>query len=118
VSPDARPDRHALLELQALLAQIGALRSEGDADRFTADARYRWILHRLWIAAGNEALAYTQATGQPVRADRIWANLYDLRNHLAHSRLPDIDESLVRRFTWARLDSLQATTQHHLHRGP
>jgi hypothetical protein len=67
VSPDARPDRHALLELQALLAQIGALRGEGDADRFTADARDRWILHRLWIAAGNEALAYTQATGQPGR---------------------------------------------------
>ncbi len=26
-----------------------------------------------------------QATGQAVRADRTWANLYDLRNHLAHS---------------------------------
>ena len=69
------------------------------------DARYRRILHWLWIAAGSEALAYTQATGQAVRADRTWANLYDLRNHLAHSRLPDIDESLVSRFTWARLDS-------------
>ena len=61
MSPDARPDRHALLELQALLDQITALRSEGDAVRFTADARYRRILHRLWIAAGNDALAYTQA---------------------------------------------------------
>jgi len=101
VSPDARPDRHALLELRALLAQITVLRAEGDADRFTADDRYRWVLHRLWIAAGNEALAWTQATGQPVRADRTWANLYDLRNHLAHSRLHDIDESLIRRFTWA-----------------
>jgi uncharacterized protein with HEPN domain len=114
VSPDSRPDRHALLELQALLTQIADLRSEGDAARFSADARYRWILHRLWIAAGNEALAYTHTTRQPVRADRTWANLYDLRNHLAHSRLPDIDEGLVRRFTWARLDSLRATTQHHL----
>jgi hypothetical protein len=114
VSPDSRPDRHALLELHALLTQIDALRSEGDAARFSADARYRWVLHRLWIAAGNEALAYTQATGQPVRADRIWANLYDLRNHLAHSRLPDIDEGLVRRFTWARLGSVRATTRHHL----
>jgi hypothetical protein len=64
VSPDARPDRHALLELQGLLAQIGALRGDGNANRFTTDARYRWTLHRLWIAAGNEALAYTQATGQ------------------------------------------------------
>ncbi len=96
MSGDARPDRHALLELQALLTQVAGLRSEGDAVRFAADARYRWVLHRLWIAAGNEALAYTQASGQPIRADRTWANLYDLRNHLAHSRLPDIDESLVR----------------------
>jgi hypothetical protein len=118
VSPDTRPDRHALLELQALLGHIAALRREGDADRFAADARYRWILHRLWIAAGNEALAYTQALKQPIRADRVWANLYDLRNHLAHSRLPDIDEALVRRFTWARLDSLHATTQHHLQTRP
>jgi hypothetical protein len=97
VTGDARPDRHALLELQALFSEISALRSEGDAGRFSADMRYRWVLHRLWIAAGNEALAHAQATGQPIRADRTWANLYDLRNHLAHSRLPDIDESLVRR---------------------
>lgn len=116
MSGDARPDRHALLELQALLTQIAGLRSKGDAVPFVADARYRWVLHRQWIAAGNEALAYTQASGEPTRADRTWANLYDLRNHLAHSRLPDIDESLVRRFTWTRLDSLQATTQHHLQR--
>jgi uncharacterized protein with HEPN domain len=118
VSTEARPDRHALLELQALLTQVAALRSEGDAARFAADDRYRWLLHRLWIAAGNEALAYTQATGQPVRADRTWANLYDLRNHLAHSRLPDIDEALVQRFTWARLDSLQDTTGQHLRKRP
>jgi hypothetical protein len=114
VSPDTRPDRHALLELQALLVQLATLRGEGDAERFTGDDRYRWVLHRLWIAAGNEALAYTHAIGMPVRADRAWANLYDLRNHLAHSRLPDIDEALVQRFTWARLDSLQTTTEQHL----
>lgn len=108
MSRDARrPALHALLELQALLGQLAMLRREGDAARFAADPRYRWLLHRLWIAAGNEALAYTQATGQSVRTDRTWANLYDLRNHLAHSRLPDIDEGLVQRFTWARLDSLQ-----------
>jgi len=108
VSRDARrPALHALLGLQALLGQLAMLRREGDAARFAADPRYRWLLHRLWIAAGNEALAYTQATGQSVRTDRTWANLYDLRNHLAHSRLPDIDEGLVQRFTWARLDSLQ-----------
>jgi hypothetical protein len=112
------PGRHALLELDALLHHITALRDEGDAARFGADSRYRWVLHRLWIAAGNEALAYTAATGQPVRADRTWANLYDLRNHLAHSRLPDIDEGLVRRFTWSRLDSLQETVRKQLRSGP
>jgi len=40
------------------------------------------------------------------------------RNHLAHPRLPDIDEGLVRRSAWARLDSLQATTQHYPEHDP
>ena len=114
---DIRPDRHALLELDALLDQIVILRDEGNATRFDTDARYRWTLHRLWIAAGNEALAYTAATGQGVRADRTWANLYDPRNHLAHSRLPDIDEALVRRFTWSRTGPIRKTVQDHLRRG-
>jgi hypothetical protein len=117
VSGDVRPDRHALLELDALLSQIAVLRGEGNAARFDADARYRWVLHRLWIASGNEALAYTAAAGMAVRADRTWANLYDLRNHLAHSRLPDIDEAIVRRFTWSRADPLRQTVQDHLRRG-
>lgn len=111
MSAEQRPDRHALLELEALLVEIAALRGEGDAARFAADARYRWVLHRLWIAAGNEALAYVTAMGESVRADLIWANLYDLRNHLAHSRLPDVDEGLVQRFTWARTDSLHANVR-------
>ena len=102
---DVRPDRHALLELDALLGVLAALRDDGDAARFDQDSRYRWVPHRLWIAVGNEALAYTAATGQPVRADRTCSNLYDMRDHLAHSRLPDIDERLVRRFTWSRLAS-------------
>ena len=72
---DVRPDRHALLELEALLGAIEALGDEGDAARFDRESRYRWVLHRLWIAVGNEALAYTAATGQPVRADRTWSNL-------------------------------------------
>ena len=83
MSVDLRPDRHALLELEALLKEIATLRAEGNAARFNDDARYRWVLHRLWIAAGNEALAYTASIRQPVRAERTWANLYDLRNHLA-----------------------------------
>jgi len=117
VSGDIHPGRHALLELGALLDQIALLRDEGNDARFDEDYRYRWVLHRLWIAAGNEALAYTAATGQAVRADRTWANLYDLRNHLAHSRLPDIDEALVRRFTWSRVGPLRKTVEDHLRRG-
>ena len=117
MSGDIHPDRHALLELDALLDQIALPRDEGNAARFGKDDRYRWVLHRLWIAAGNEALAHTTATGQAVRADRTWANLYDLRNHLAHSRLPDIDEALVRRFTWSRAGPLRQTVQDHLRRG-
>jgi len=116
VTGDLRPDRHALLELGALLDQLAILRDEGDAARFDADARYRWVLHRLWIAAGNEALAYTTAAGKAVRAEATWANLYDLRNHLAHSRLPDIDEALVRRFTWSRTGPLQRTVQDQMRR--
>jgi len=117
VSGDIRPDRHALPELDALLDQIALLRDEGNAARFGTDARYRWVLHRLWIAAGNEALAYTAAAGQAVRAGRTWANLYDLRNHPAHSRPPDIDEALVRRFTWSRAGPLRNTVQDLLRRG-
>ncbi|BBZ10540.1 hypothetical protein BST20_05115 [Mycobacterium branderi] len=67
------------------------------------------MLHRLWSAVGNEALACAIATKRSIRANRLWANLYDLRNHLAHSRLPDIDEGIVQRFTWARADSLRST---------
>ena len=59
VSRDTRPDRHALLQLHALLTQLAALRDEGDPARFGGDSRYRLVLHRLWIAGGNEALAYT-----------------------------------------------------------
>jgi hypothetical protein len=43
VTGDIRPDRHALLELDALLAEIAILRDEGDAARSGQDARYRWV---------------------------------------------------------------------------
>ena len=59
-----RPDRHALLELEAILDQIRVLRDEGDAERFITDNRYRWVLHRLWIAAGNEAFAISQSSAE------------------------------------------------------
>jgi hypothetical protein len=101
----------------ALLGQITVLRDEGDAARFGQDSRYRRVLHRLSISAGKQALARTTATGQAVRGDRTWANLYDPRNHLAHSRLPDIGEALVRRFTWSRAGPLRDTVQDHLRRG-
>jgi hypothetical protein len=37
------------------------LRDEGDAARSGRESHYRWVLHRLWIAVGNEALAGSTA---------------------------------------------------------
>jgi hypothetical protein len=90
VRGDLRPDRHALLELDALLHEIAVLRDEGGAARFSDDLRYRWVLHRLWIAAGNEALAHITAIG--------------------------IGQA-VRRFTWSRLASLTEAIGNHLRSG-
>jgi len=104
---DIRPDRHVLLELDALLAQIETLVAEGDRARFDADDHYRWVIHRLWIAAGNEALAYARLSGRAVRAGQPWGRLYRLRNMLAHDRLPDIDEDEVWRITALRTASLR-----------
>lgn len=104
---DVRPDRHALLELDGLLEVLGSLRDEADELRFEADDRYRWLLHRLWIAVGNEAHAYANAIGRFAAFAAPWADLYRLRNHLAHRRLPDIDEARVRQVTWLRLDHLR-----------
>ena len=102
-----RPDRHVLLELDALLEQVQVLAAKGDRTRFDNDDHYRWVLHRLWIAVGNEALAYARLTGQNPQADQPWARLYRLRNMLAHDRLPDIDEDEVWRMTAIRPTGLR-----------
>ena len=39
MSGDTRPDRHALLDLDALLDQIAILRDEGNPVRFDNDSR-------------------------------------------------------------------------------
>ncbi|MGH3850963.1 MAG: hypothetical protein ACRDRT_14915 [Pseudonocardiaceae bacterium] len=96
-----------LLELDALLEQIQVLAADGDRERFDKDDHYRWVLHRLWIAVGNEALAYARLTGQNPQVDQPWARLYRLRNMLAHDRLPDIDEDEVWRMTAVRPAVLQ-----------
>lgn len=57
------------------------------------------MLHRLWIAVGNEAATHAGADKGRVQP---WAAFYLLRNHLAHDRLPDIDEDLVWRTTTLR----------------
>jgi hypothetical protein len=87
VSEVQRPDRHALLELDALLEQIAVRLDAGNRERYDSDDDYRWVIHRLWIAVGNEALAYTQASNlHPLRA-QPWGMLYRLRNIIAHDRL-------------------------------
>lgn len=110
-------EHRALLELEALLRQVQTLRDDGDADRFTEDDHYRWVLDRRWIAIGNEAYAYAATRHMPVRQQPLWANLYDLRNHLAHSRRPDIDEAMVRHFNWSRTDSILHAVQEPLRPG-
>lgn len=97
-----------LLEFDALLAQVEAVAEEGDGERFDSDARFRWVLQRLWIAVGNEALTYVRLVGRNPQADQPWARLYRLRNMLAHDRLPDIDEDEVWRVTAVRTSSLRA----------
>lgn len=97
-----RPDRHVLLELDALLARIEELSLAGDRNRFDTDDHYPWVLHRLWIAVGNEAHAYAKLRGLNLNVDQPWAVLFRLRNSLAHDRLPDIDEDRVRRMTQLR----------------
>jgi len=102
---DARRDRHILLELDALLGWIEQLAASGDRRRYDEDEQYRWVIHRLWIAVGNEADAYAALLGD--RAADPWGPLRQLRNRLAHARLPDIDEDEVWRMTTVRVASLR-----------
>lgn len=92
------PEQGAVLELDALLGKLAELAAEGDRIRYLADERYRWVIHRVWIAAGNEAarLHPSVARAEP------WDGLRKLRNELAHVRLPDIDEDKVWRLTALR----------------
>lgn len=101
--PPIRPDRRALLELDALLEQIIQLRDAGDRDRYDRDNHYRWVLHRLWIAVGNEARNYVEAVGLDHQA-QPWRRLYNQRNVLAHLSLPDIDDDIVWRATVLRAE--------------
>lgn len=103
-----RPDRHALLELDALLEHVEQLAVAGDRSRYDSDDIFRWALHRLWISIGNEALAYCAVRGVDVYRSTPWASLYQLRCALAHDRLPDVDEDLVWRMTRLRAGSLRA----------
>lgn len=98
-----RPERAALLELDALLATLADLAVEGDRHRYDTDDPYRWVIQRLWIAVGNEAGEVQRQTGQL----EPWRGLQLLRNALAHRRLPDIDEDWVWRTTVLRLESLR-----------
>ena len=110
-----RPDRHALLELDALLDQIAQRCDAGDRARYDSDDDYRWVLHRLWIAVGNEALAYVRVSNLNPFHAQSWGMLYRLRNIIAHDRLPDIDEDHVWRMTVMRVGSLRDTVRKYLH---
>lgn len=92
------------MEMDALLSEIEQLVSEGDRARYDTDDRYRWLIHRLWIAIGNEAALLEALPGD----SGSWRALRLLRNEIAHVRLPDIDEDKVWRMTTLRPASLRA----------
>lgn len=94
-----------LLEFDALLDHVQQLADAGDRTRYDADDHYRWVIHRLWIAIGNEADAYVALSRSG--AVEPWRSLRQLRNKLAHVRLPDIDDDEVWRVTVMRPDSLR-----------
>lgn len=114
-APPRRPDRLALLELDALLTHVTRLRDAGDRNRYDTDLDYRWALHRVWIAVGNEALAYAEAVGLDGRRAQPWARLYLQRNMLAHQRLPDIDDDGVWRDTVLRTSQYLEVVRASLH---
>lgn len=91
------------------MAQIERLRDAGDRARFDRDDVYRWALHRLWIAAGNEAAHYANARSRNVNDMQPWGVLYRFRNQLAHLRLSDIDDDEV----WRRTALQPARYQEH-----
>ena len=100
---------HALLELH-VTSPIGALRRKGDADRFTTDARYlvdtapavdRPRERSSCLHPGDRPASPGATRVRPISTcATIWPT--PCFPHTA-------DESLVRRFTWSRLDSLQVT---------
>ena len=57
-----------MLELDALLAKLEQLAAEGNRGHYDTDERYRWVIHRLWIAVGNE-VAHLDREGAP--RDRV-----------------------------------------------
>lgn len=108
---DRQAQRRALLELDGILARIETIAADTDRATFDRSDTMRWVLHRLWIAVGNEALAYTRTAQLDERADQPWARLYQLRNKLAHRRLPDIDEHEVWRITALRPASIRGVVR-------
>lgn len=101
-----RPDRHTLLELEALLGRVEELAQAG-RHRYDSDDVHRWALHRLWISIGNEALVYCTLRGLDIARAAPWTRLYQLRCRLAHDRLPDVDEDAVWRMTQLRAGTLR-----------
>jgi hypothetical protein len=109
---DLRPDRHAPLGLDAVLGEIIAVRDEGDGECFDRDRR----IDSFCIGYGSPPV--TRHSRIPLRSvDRSrgaqpWANLYERRNHLAHHRLPDVNDERGRRVTWLSTEQLRTEVQH------
>ncbi len=104
-----RPERGAVLELRSLLGKVQSLADSGSRARYDSDEEYRWVIHRLWIAIGNEAEVLEHRLAGDTS---MWRQLHLLRNAIAHRRLPDIDEDLIWRTTTMRPASLLERLEH------
>ena len=106
-----RPDRRALLDLDAVLSKIEGLGDAGSRARYDRDDVYRWAIHRLWIAAGNEAFNYVSALGRHINQTQPWGRIYERRNRLAHQPLADIDDDAIWRVTVMRTGGYRQQTR-------
>jgi hypothetical protein len=118
VSRGTRPDRHALLELHALLTRLPPCATRVTQRGSAATPGTAGCCTGCGLPPGTRPWPTPRPPASRCGPTGPGANLHDLRNHLAHSRLPDIDEGLVRRFTWARLDSVRATVERLLRSRP
>lgn len=98
-------------QLVEVLEQIGDLLPD-DRDGWDDDVRTRLAVERLWITAGNVAEAHRITAGLDVGTGP-WAELYRLRNLLAHALPGDLSSDRLWAETVTDLPRLLAEVGQH-----